>query len=126
MSKYRSKRTKYNGVSYASKAEAKRASVLDLMARAGDVAWWIAQPKFRLGCPENVYVPDFLVARTNGGTFRGRGFSIHAEDVKGHETQKFKRDKRLWRRYGPFELHIIKPGSTEVVTPVNQDPADDA
>jgi len=108
LSKYKAKRTLYRGVFYASKAEALRANQLDLIVRAGKeprmggqtpaVLFWVPQPKFRLGCPENVYVADFLVIGPD---------RAWAEDVKGHETPTFKKNVRLWRVYGPCELHVI-------------------
>jgi hypothetical protein len=98
-SKYRATATTYNGVRYASRAEADYARTLD---ESGQVAWWIGQPRFRLGCPENRYSPDFLVALTLGG--------IIAVDVKGFETPK--------SRYGPIPLHIVRKGScVEVIHP---------
>lgn len=97
--KYHAKPTVYNGVRYASRAEAARASDLDLHIKTGDVRWWIGQVKFRLGVPENVYVADFLVMIRLGG--------VHVEDVKGAMTAKFKRDVRLWRVYGPMTLRVL-------------------
>jgi len=97
--KYLAKRTVYNGVSYASKAEAARAAELDLLVKAGEVLLWIGQPKFRLGCPENIYIADFLVWEKDR--------LVHVEDVKGVATAKFRRDKRLWAKYGPCQLWII-------------------
>lgn len=105
-SKYRAVPTEYQGVRYASKAEAKRAVELDLLVRAGEVLWWIGQPTYRLGCAENVYRPDFLVVTPRG---------VHVEDVKGKETAKFRRDRRLWKSYGPCDLHIIKGKKREVI-----------
>jgi hypothetical protein len=99
-SKYRNERTEYNGVWYASKEEALRAFQLDVMLRAGTIQRWRRQPKYHLGVPENVYVADFLVTGLDGIEW--------TEDVKGHETSKFKRDKNLWRAYGPHELKVIR------------------
>ena len=111
--KYRAKRTPYNGVTYASKAEAKRAAELDKV----DAWWWVGQPKFRLGCPENVYVADFLVVTKDA--IKGGG--VRVEDVKGMETATFKRNKRLWKKYGPCDLVILKRKgngwTTETITP---------
>jgi hypothetical protein len=104
--KYRAKPTIYNGVRYASKAEANRAEQLDQLRAAGEVHWWVGQVRFRLGIPENVYVVDFLVVDASG---------VFCEDVKGVSTAKFKRDVRLWKRYGPCPLHVIRGRSVEVV-----------
>jgi hypothetical protein len=92
----------HNGVRYASKAEAARAAELDQLKRAGEILTWIGQPTVRLGVPENVYRPDFLVIPSPGLPW--------FEDVKGHETAKFRRDKKLWARYGDLPLNIIKKG----------------
>lgn len=107
-SKYRAVKTEYNGVLYDSKAEAAYAEHLDLLARAGGIAWWIRQPTFRLGCPENVYKPDFLVVTDAG---------VYVVDVKGVETSKFKKDRRLWAKYGPCRLVIVKGKKSEYVDP---------
>lgn len=104
-SKYRAKPTVYNGVRYASKAESVRAAELDLQIIAGLIAWWIGQPLFRLGVPENTYRPDFLVI---GGDTHDR--EVWVEDVKGVETAAFRRNKKLWKSYGPCALRIIRRG----------------
>jgi hypothetical protein len=101
-SKYRNVPTTYNGVRYASRGEAQRAEWLDMQVGLGNVLFWVGQPKFRLGCPENVYVADFLVVTRAG---------VYVEDVKGAETAKFKRDKKLWKAYGPCELVIVRGGN---------------
>jgi hypothetical protein len=106
-SKYRNQPTTYNGVRYASKREAERAEALDFLIKHGHVDWWMAQPKFRLGCAENVYIPDFLVIMPDIG--------IHAEDVKGVRTAKFTRDVKLWKRYGPCDLWIIESENVEII-----------
>lgn len=126
--KYRATRTEYDGVTYDSKAEAKRAQELDRLQAAGEIDWYIRQPRFTLGVPENVYRADFLVVKefhsqivTYEGDPPRQTFSlaisqtVYVEDVKGYETPKFKRDKKLWKRYGPCPLHIIKPKGTEIV-----------
>ena len=89
--KYAAKPTEYNGVRYASKAEAARAAELDLAVKVRDAEIWLPQPKFRLGCPENVYVADFFVMRIDVN----EGPLWHVEDVKGFSTDSFKRNVRL-------------------------------
>lgn len=108
-SKYRNVRTEYNGRLYDSRAEANRAATLDTLTAAGQIRHWEPQPRFRLGCEENVYRADFLVWNIDGST--------RAEDVKGVRTAKFNRDLKLWRRYGPCELHVIGRKAVEVVRP---------
>ena len=104
--KYNAVRTEYNGVSYASKAEARHAEQLDAEVASGITLWWLNQPKFRLGVPENVYVADALVVRPEG---------VHVRDVKGVMTAKFTRDCKLWRKYGPCSLWVIRGGKIDIV-----------
>jgi hypothetical protein len=111
-SKYRSERVEYDGLLYDSRAEAARARELDAQRAAGVIRGWIRQVPFRLGVPENVYRVDFLVFHLDG--------TVHAEDTKGHRTDKFNRDVKLWARYGPCELHIIHKGQVEVVDPCRE------
>lgn len=99
-SKYRAKPTTYNGVRFASKAEAARARDLDLMLAAHTIAAWDRQPRYALG--DVRYVADFVV-------YDGRG-NAWVEDVKGVETPRFRLCKRLWRKYGTMPLHIIRRG----------------
>lgn len=100
-SKYGAVPTTYGGVRYDSKAEALRAERLDHDRTAGLIRFWVRQPTFRLGCPENVYRADFLVVGLA---------DVWAEDVKGKETPKFVHDKKLWARYGPCELRVLRNG----------------
>lgn len=107
-SKFKNEPVIYRGVRYDSKAEARRAEQLDEMLQAGEILFWMGQPKFRLGHHLNVYKPDFLVV--------GPGW-VRAEDVKGMETAKFKRDRKLWADCGQCPLWIIKGGKAEIITP---------
>jgi len=93
----------YKGRCYRSKAEMIRASQLDLLKRCGEIKQWVYEPKFALGCPENIYIPDFQVELADG--------TIIIEEVKGVETPMFKKNKRLWRVYGLYPLHILKAKS---------------
>jgi len=121
--KYRATRTVYNGIGYASKAEAARAGFLDTARKLGLIRWWIGQPVFRLGCPENVYRPDFLVVGNNDANGKQEGYKgIHAEDVKGHATAKFAHDVKLWKAYGPCPLWIIR-GNRKTIEIINPEPS---
>jgi hypothetical protein len=96
-------------VRYDSKAEANRAAILDVLRKAGEVRWWLRQVTIRLGCPENTYRVDFVVCLRDG--------RVHAEDVKAIETREFRRQKRLWKAYGPFPLHVIRRKTVEIIEP---------
>lgn len=91
---------KWNGRTWASKAEMRYAQELDIFLANGDVRLIVEQPLFRLGCPENTYHADFLVVESNG--------DVVAIDVKGVETPAFKRTKKLWEAYGRIPLKIVK------------------
>ncbi len=109
----------YKGWLYDSKAEKRYAEQLDM---APDVVWWMRQPRFDLG--EDIrYAADFLVVeRDRSGTVDLE--FIHVVDVKGKETAKFRMFKRLWPKYGPVPLKLIRFNyktkqfaTYEVVTP---------
>jgi len=106
---FRAVPTLVDGVRYDSKAEADRAAILELLRRGGEVRWWLRQVTVRLGCPENTYRVDFVVCAKDG--------SVHAEDVKAIETRDFRRQKRLWKAYGPFPLHVIGKKTVEIIEP---------
>jgi hypothetical protein len=76
------------------------AQVLWQLRELGEIVEYIEQPRLWLGVPLNVYVPDFFVVSECGVCWY--------VDVKGVETAKFKRDKKLWREYGRQELHLVK------------------
>ena len=88
------------GRTFSSKAEKEYALHLEAMVDNGILIDYVCQPRVWLGVYENVYVPDFLVIPV--------GASPHYVDVKGHETNKFKRDKKLWKAYGRLPLVIVK------------------
>lgn len=99
------KRTEYAGVSYASRMEAAYAAELDRLVAGGAVRFWVPQPTFRLGCAENVYRPDFLVVMLDNIPWREREY-VEAHEVKGVETAAFRRNLKLWERYGPCALVV--------------------
>lgn len=96
----RNRPTYYDGVRYDSRAEAERAAELDMLVQQGTFRLVVRQPTFRLGCAENVYRPDFLVIARYG--------HVWCEDVKGVETAKFRRDRKLWAAYGRCPLKIMR------------------
>lgn len=101
-SKYKNVRTKIRGITYDSKMEAVRAEQLLDMLDRGLIYHILVHPRYMLGLPENVYEADFCVFGLD---------EIWVEDVKGAETQKFRKDVALWREYGPpLPLRVIKHG----------------
>lgn len=75
---------------------------LHFLYAAGSIQILIEQPKVQLGCPENVYIPDFFVVDIEGTP------KYKYIDVKGVETPAFKKNKKLWKAYGPCPLDIVK------------------
>lgn len=113
-------RRRVGGRTYASRAEMRYAERLYAQLAYGSITLVIEQPRVVLGVIENVYVPDFFVALP-------RVDDMWFVDVKGPETPKFRRDMKLWARYGPARLevvdsttlerrHVIYPGDLRQVT----------
>lgn len=106
----------YNGELFASKAEMEYYRDVLLIQKCGGIISTIErQPKFLLGCPENVYRADFLV-------ISNKWPEPIVIDVKGMTTQSFARHRRLWSVYGVCPLHIVKRSgkkfkTVEIVVP---------
>lgn len=99
MSKYKNIKTTIDGITFDSKAEARRYCDLRLLQRAGEVKAIILQPSFLLEGGVR-YRADFAVIGKDG---------FWLEDVKGYETQAFKIKKRLMAaRYPEWELRLIR------------------
>jgi len=107
--KYRSTMCEYNGAKYHSKLERNRAIELDDLLKAKKIIGWTRQVPFYLGTMLNKYVVDFLVFDLDG--------TVHAEDAKGMETPKFKRNKKRWELYGPCPLWVISKKKTVIIYP---------
>lgn len=86
----------HNGVVYHSKAEMMYAIELELMP---DVRRYRRQVEVQLGEDFRTIV-DFVVEYTDGRT--------EYVEVKGHETAGFKQVLRLWPKYGPGVLRVVK------------------
>lgn len=95
----------WNGKVYDSRAECEYAQILSVKLEAGAIIEVVEQPKVMLG--DLRYFADFLVIE------KDRQFYI---DVKGMETQTFRRVKKLWPKYGRLDLHILKKVRLEFVT----------
>lgn len=97
-SKYGAKKVQIDGITFSSKAEAKRYSELKLLERAGHITNLELQPKFDLvpsvkyagaarAKPALRYVADFRYVDHLGKTI--------VEDVKGFETREYQIKKHL-------------------------------
>lgn len=95
--KYGAKRTEVDGITFASKAEAKRYQELKLLEKAGEINGLVLQPRFPLYvCGEEIgkYIADF--------SYLKRGETIHTiEDVKGMRTPQYRwKRKHFQAQYG--------------------------
>lgn len=107
--KYGNVHTVYAGVRYDSKSEAKHAEYLDYMVETGEVRWWLRQVPVWL-TPDDKYVMDFLVCLEDG--------TVCGHEVKGVETSTWLRKKKLWKKYGNFDLYVIRNGrEAECISP---------
>jgi hypothetical protein len=105
-SKYRNKKTKVDGITFDSQAEANRYSELKALQQAGAIQWFIRQPRFLLqeGFQKGditfgkiEYVADFLICWADG--------SITVEDVKGMRTREFSMKRNMFeKRYPTLRL----------------------
>jgi dsDNA-binding SOS-regulon protein len=99
-SKYRNIRTEIDGITFDSKAEAKRYEELKMLQQAGEIIGFNRQPSFVLDNQGTRYRPDFIVADGKG---------VWVEDVKGIETPVFKLKRKMWiEKYPWLPLVIIK------------------
>lgn len=100
MNKYRNICTQIDGITFDSRAEARRYGELKMLQQAGEIQGFARQVSFLL--PGEIrYRPDFLVCDKDG--------TVWAEDVKGFETAEFKLKQKLWRQAYPWmQLHVVK------------------
>lgn len=95
-----------DGIVYHSKAEMHMAVRLGIEKNAGEIRNFRRQVKVQLG-PDFKTIVDFMV---------NEGFKDqYAVEVKGVETPTFKTVKRLWQKYAPCPMHIVKRGKTAKV-----------
>jgi len=98
--KYHNVKTIVDGITFDSKAEARRYGELVLLKRAGEIRWFNLQPSFLLTGGVR-YRPDFIVCGNDG--------RIWVEDVKGVATQAFRIKQKIWAAlYPDMWLEVIK------------------
>lgn len=96
--KYHAQPVIIDGIRYDSKTEAMWVCGRMMEVRAGALRNVMRQPRYTLG--DIAYRADLEVCDNQG--------NVWAEDVKGVETQRFRLVRRLWPKYGPHPLHVIK------------------
>lgn len=92
MRKYRNVPTEVDGITFASKREARRYGELRLQLKAGWIKDLELQPRFHCivnGLKVCDYVGDFLYTNSAGENV--------VEDVKGIETREFKLKRKLMK-----------------------------
>lgn len=96
--KYGNTRVKRDGVTYASKAEARYADRLRLLQASGEVVMFLEQTTLRLPGGTR-YVVDFVVFHQDG--------TIRWIDVKGYQTETFRVKKREIEAIYPIEIEVV-------------------
>lgn len=108
-SKYRNRRTEYDGYTFDSKAEAEYYKLLKLRKRAKEIKSFLLQPEYLLQeafekdgkkYREIKYIADFEITHNDG--------SIEVVDVKGTLTQVFKLKMRMFHKLYPYKLTLVK------------------
>lgn len=105
-SKYRNEKTRVDGITFDSQAEANRYCELKALQQAGVIEWFILQPRFLLqeGFEKDgitfgkiEYVADFLIRWSDG--------TNTVEDVKGMRTREYRMKRQMFeKRYPTLRL----------------------
>ena len=105
-SKYRNEKTRVDGITFDSQAEANRYCELKALQQAGVIEWFILQPRFLLqeGFEKDgitfgkiEYVADFLIRWSDG--------TNTVEDVKGMRTREYRMKRNMFEmRYPTLRL----------------------
>jgi hypothetical protein len=102
VNKFGAVKTVVDGVTFASKKEARRYSELKLLERAGEISDLKLQPRYDLtvnGKKVCTYVGDFQYIRRNGvGPF------LNIEDAKGFKTPTYKLKAKLFEAVMGFPI----------------------
>jgi hypothetical protein len=98
--KYGNQKTDVNGITLASKKEAKRYKELNLLLKAGKIGMLARQVEYELnvgGSHSLKYLADFVyIDRETGETI--------VEDVKGTRTPTYKKKRRLMKKLFNIEI----------------------
>jgi hypothetical protein len=100
--KYRNRRTEYDGRWYDSELQANRAKDLDAMVQAGLLRAWMKEPSFSLVGTRYRIVPDFMLIHNDR--------TVTIEDTKGIITPTWRIKCDLFERAYGIPITIIKGG----------------
>lgn len=96
--KFNARRTEHNGISYASKKEARYAQDLDLRVKAGEVIFYLRQVPLHL--PGGVrYLVDFLEFRSDG--------TVAFIEVKGLDLPMGKLKRKQAEEIYPIKIEVV-------------------
>jgi hypothetical protein len=119
--KFNAQRTEVDGISFASKAEARRYSELKLLAKAGKIECLELQPVYELLAPPPAGFLEWPVVGKYVADFRYFDMTTGAhivEDVKGFKTELYRWKKRhVEAQYG-ITITEIGVRSNRVATSV--------
>ena len=104
VSKYRAVRTTVDGITFASKAEARRYQELRMLERARKITGLRLQPRYDLhvnGQKIGTYVGDFEYVVRHGGT-------TVTEDVKGMKTPMYRWKKKHLKAQWGIEIQEVR------------------
>jgi hypothetical protein len=104
MSKYGAIKAEVDGITFASRKEARRYGELKLLERGGQIRDLRLQPRYPLTVNDQLvctYVADFAYSTASGGA--GIGKTI-VEDAKGFKTPEYKLKAKLFRAVFGFPI----------------------
>jgi hypothetical protein len=105
--KYKAVRTHCGLHSHMSKGEAEFCNVLQLEERAGVTRIVKLQPNVLLTEAKIRIIPDWLVFRIKSVVEEEQIYI----DFKGYDSQSWKRNRKLWKHYGPAPMEVWKKNS---------------
>ena len=115
--KYNARKTKIDGITFDSKAEARRYRALKLMQKAGAIMHLTVHPKYMIQAP----FIDNTGAKIRGIIYTGDfeyleepDAQMVVEDVKGVETAVFKIKAKMFKRlYPEYDFRIVPAKDVE-------------
>ena len=102
--KYGAKKVEQAGYSFGSKLEAAVFNMLHILQLSGAIKHIQVQDSVYLTEAEILYKPDFKITKPDG--------TFYWVEAKGFKTPVWGIKKRLWKVYGPGELHIYEGSHT--------------
>ncbi len=80
------------------------ALLLDDLIGWNQLTYWMPQPVIMLGLPTSMYRPDFFCLN------RTEALDVHmwCVEVKGRETEMWRRQRGLWKTWGPMPLRVVQ------------------